>query len=124
MRLLTAPLAALVLVTACTGTDHGAQRPRSGARAAPPRSTPQPSASSMADASTAPADTKPEEPYDLSADLQQRSRVAKEELGARTVTTIISDVFVLIGAPGWNGAQFEQSAALFRNSMAGYMNGR
>jgi hypothetical protein len=121
---LIAAVATLVLITACTDkappqprTVQGAQQPRDDARTASnaqPASTPP----------TQPADPKPEPPYDLATDQQRRIRTAKEELGGRTVTTIISDVFVVIGPLGWQGAQFDQSVALFRSSMAGYMNGR
>src|SRR5687767_15589701 len=109
-----APIAALVLVAACT--KHRAREPRDGARTAPARSPPaQTSVSTMPDAQPAnaspaePGDPKMEPPYDLSTDRQERMRVAKEQLGKRTITTIISDVFVLIAAPGWQGAQFDQS---------------
>lgn len=62
--------------------------------------------------------------YDLASDRERRAKVAKEELGPRTVTTVVSDVFVVIGAPGWQGAGFDQSVGLMRGSMAGYMNNR
>lgn len=64
------------------------------------------------------------EPYDLAADRERRARVAKEELGPRTITTVVSDIFVVVGPPGWQGSAFEQSVALMRNAMAGYMNHR
>lgn len=63
-------------------------------------------------------------PYDLAADRDARARTAKRELGDRTVTAVVSDVFVVIGPPGWQGAAFDSSVSLFRNAMAGYMNGR
>ena len=65
-----------------------------------------------------------EAPYDLAADRERRARVAKEELGPRTITTVVSDIFVVIGPPGWQGGSFEQSVSLMRSSMAGYMNNR
>jgi hypothetical protein len=74
-------------------------------------------------ANAAPAQA-PEPPYDLAADRDLRARTAKEELGARTITTNISDIFVVIGPPGWQGGAFEQSVSLMRNAMAGYMNNR
>ena len=67
----------------------------------------------------------PAEPaYDLAGDRERRARVAKEELGPRTITTIVSDIFVVVGPPGWQGGAFEQSVSLMRNSMAGYLNNR
>jgi hypothetical protein len=76
-----------------------------------------------AGATAAPA-AAAEPAYDLATDRERRARVAKEELGARTVTTVVSDIFVVIGPPGWQGGAFEQSVSLMRNSMAGYMNNR
>ena len=77
--------------------------------------------------STAPADppVKLSEPaYELAADRERRARVAKEELGPQTITTIVSDIFVVIGAPGWAGAGLARSVALLRSAMGGYMNSR
>lgn len=62
--------------------------------------------------------------YDLAADRERRARIAKQELGPRTITTVVSDIFVVIGPPGWQGGSFEQSVSLMRSSMAGYMNNR
>ncbi len=73
-------------------------------------------------AASAPAPNA-EPPYDLAADTQRRVRVAKDELGAKAVTTIVADVFVVVGPPG-QGGQFDQSVGLMRNSMAGYLNNR
>lgn len=70
------------------------------------------------------AEPAPEPPYDLAADRERRAKVAKEELGKSTITTVVSDIFVVIGPPGWQGAAFDSSVALMKNSMAGYMNGR
>jgi hypothetical protein len=78
------------------------------------------------DAPPAPAAAsgRAEAPYDLATDIERRSRAAKEELGARTITTVVSDIFVVIGPPGWQGGSFEQSVSLMRSSMAGYLNNR
>lgn len=72
------------------------------------------------------ADTPPPAapPYDLAVDQQRRARVAKEELGPRAMSTVVSDVFVVIGPPGWQGGQYEQSVALMKSAMAGFLNGR
>ena len=71
------------------------------------------------------AAAKPAEPpYDLADDVARRARVAKEELGAKTITTVVSDIFVVIGPPGWQGGSFESSVSLMRSSMAGYLNNR
>ncbi len=119
---LTAATATLVLLAACTE------------KAAPPRAVQRsqrhhdvvPASASVVPPTSPPqaADPEPEPPYDLAADQQQRIRAAKEQLGGRAITAIISDVFVVIGAPGWQGAEYDRSLALFRSSMAGYMNGR
>jgi hypothetical protein len=74
-------------------------------------------------APTAPA-APAAEAYDLGADRERRARVAKEELGPRTITTVVSDIFVVVGPPGWQGGPFEQSVALMRRAMAGYLNNR
>jgi hypothetical protein len=63
-------------------------------------------------------------PYDIAADQGRRAKVAREELGPKAMSTVVSDLFVVIGPPGWQGGQFEQSVALMKNAMAGYMNGR
>jgi hypothetical protein len=112
---LTAAIASLVLAIACTGKAP----PHARTVQASPRS----SAPSAAPAQ--PADPKPEPTYDLATDQQRRIRAAKDELGGRpVVTSVVSDVFVVIGPPGWQGAQLDQSVALFKSAMAGYMNGR
>jgi hypothetical protein len=63
-------------------------------------------------------------PYDLSADRQRRANLAREELGPKAMSTVVSDVFVVIGPPGWQGGQYAQSVALMKSAMAGFMNGR
>jgi hypothetical protein len=93
------------------------------AHATPPPKMVESSIAASEDVSPPPPAT-PAEAYDLSADQQRRARIAKDELGPKTVTTVVSDVFVVIGPPGWQGGQFEQSVGLMRSSMAGYMNGR
>jgi hypothetical protein len=80
---------------------------------------------SAANQAASTATTKGDEPpYDLAADRDKRIKSAKDELGAKTVTTVISDVFVVIGPPGWQGPQFDSSVNLFRSAMAGYLNNR
>jgi hypothetical protein len=70
------------------------------------------------------ADAAPAEPpYDLAVDRERRARVAKEELGGKALVAMVSDVFVVVGPPGSQGL-FDQSVALMRSSMSGYMNGR
>lgn len=65
-----------------------------------------------------------EPPYDLAQDRERRAAAARSELGPRTVSAVVSDIFVVIGPPGWQGAAFDQSVGLVKNAMAGYMNGR
>jgi hypothetical protein len=128
-------LVGLSLTGACTGSERASAPPSSPPAAAPaieaPPAQPAPLApSKMNDADDArtarsTAAARPAEPaYDLASDVERRSRAAKEELGARTITTVVSDIFVVVGPPGWQGGSFEQSVALMRNSMAGYLNNR
>lgn len=136
--LLVALLASFVFgLAACTGSDRAPLPPaavaRGGGPEAPgtaPLATPA-TPSKMDDTNGAAAGAQgrgaagaPAEPYDLAADRERRARVAKEELGPRTITTVVSDIFVVVGPPGWQGGAFEQSVALMRNAMAGYMNDR
>lgn len=131
-----------VLVTLCLGACTGEGRPRpappeepraASAAAAAPARAPAATADALASpglkanvqaAAPRPAPEAPEPPYDLAADRDRRAQKAKEELGPRAITTVVSDIFVVIGPPGWQGAAFTSSVALMRNSMAGYMNGR
>lgn len=78
----------------------------------------EPDAPAQAAATPAPA------PYDLATDQARRAQAAKRELGAKTVTAVVSDIFVVIGPAGWQGEAFDKSVALMRSAMAGYMNGR
>jgi hypothetical protein len=107
------------------------------ATTSPPRSTAGPVRSSSAagspnkmveTADTSPpvanaAPAPPAEPYDLAKDQERRIQVAREELGPKISTAIVSDIFVVIGPPGGR-TSFEPSVSLMRSSMAGYMNGR
>ena len=65
-----------------------------------------------------------EAPYDLDADRAGRIREAHAELGPAVPTAIVREVFVVIGAPGWNGAAFAQSVTLVRDAVEAYLNGR
>jgi hypothetical protein len=134
----------LALAVGCTGSDRSSAPPTSvGASRAPaqdsppaPPHAPAPSKMALSDGVDDPASRgassstpstptmAPEPPYDLAADRDRRARIAKEELGPRTITTVVSDIFVVIGPPGWQGGSFEQSVSLMRSSMAGYMNNR
>ena len=135
---LVAFVLALVAGVGCSDRTHTpppearspsiAEAPASTALASPgPQPTPplqaQPS-KAIADAPE-PAPAEPAEPaYDLAADRERRARVAKHELGPRTVVQNVSDVFVTIGPPGWQGGAFDASVALMRSAMQGYLNGR
>ena len=127
-----APLVLLAAAVACslTGACTGADRPPApppGAVAKAPPAPPSKMDDPQGGATKVPSGQAPsvvEPAYDLATDRERRARVAKEELGPRTVTTVISDIFVVIGPPGWQGAAFEQSVGLMRSSMAGYLNNR
>jgi hypothetical protein len=121
-------LAALAFVlVACTGHERAqppppARRPPTAVASAAPPAPTQPADASEPPAASATALAAP--PYDLAADRERRARKAKEELGAKTVVAIVSDVFVVVGPPGWQGGQFDRSVGLMRSAMASYMNGR
>jgi hypothetical protein len=134
-------LALAVLVAAapaCTGSDRSAAPPIAVGRGAEPDvPPPAPAVAHPSNApakmaavngapTVAPSGTSEATPptYDLAADRERRAREAKEELGPRAITTVVSDVFVVVGPPGWQGGAFEQSVSLMRNSMAGYLNNR
>jgi hypothetical protein len=124
------------LAGGCSRPDQQASAPPLPAPAQAPRLAAAPAAAASPKAPskmdfelvpvTPPAPTTlPSAPaYDLVTDRERRARVAREELGARTVTAVVSDIFVVIGPPGWQGASFDQSVSLMRSSMAGYMNNR
>jgi hypothetical protein len=130
-RLLVSTLA--IVFVACTGADRSsapspAPRPVNAATSSAPRAT-APSAPPKTTAAIEPtaapeAAPPPEPPYDLALDQERRVRIAKEELGPKTVTSVVSDVFVVIGPPGWQGGQFERSVSLMKRSIAGYLNNR
>lgn len=121
----------------CTGSDRSSAPPASatphanaapagdapaGERGAPSKMDDVDTAGNRAAARvTAPA---AEPAYDLAADRERRIRAAKDELGAKTITTNISDIFVVIGPPGWQGGSFDSSVGLMRSAMQGYMNNR
>jgi len=125
---------AFALASAACTSPEKASPPRTSTPATPVASPAQPSVAALASApkmasaeSTADAEPSPPPraaPYDLEADRVARAARARVELGPRTTTTVVSDVFVVIGPPGWQGAAFDQSVALMRNAMAGYMNNR
>lgn len=133
-RLLLLLLFTGLATISCTGSEHSSSR---SAPPPPPRATSAPSSAENAVATTPPPTPTPQKMvegapesapstplYDLSVDQQRRARVAKEELGPKAVTAVVSDVFVVVGPPGWQGGQFDQSVALMRSSMQGYMNNR
>lgn len=118
-------------VAACSAPERPVPSPSPPAPPAPQPASPAPQTAKMDDrtderptAAAAPAPEPPSPPYDLEADREKRARAAKAELGPRTQTTVVSDIFVVIGPPGWQGAAFEQSVSLMRSSMAGYLNHR
>jgi hypothetical protein len=133
----------LLATASCTGEGAPRPAPTSGARAptsARAQRSPQdrdpvapanaealasPGMKANAPAQQAAAPSEPAEPpYDLAADRERRARVARQELGPRAVSVVVSDIFVVIGPPGWQGASFDSSVALMKSSMAGYMNNR
>ncbi|MDB4946930.1 MAG: glycogen branching enzyme [Labilithrix sp.] len=63
-------------------------------------------------------------PYDLAAERERRIGAARTELGPRALATVVSDIFVVVGPPGFPSSSFESSVALMRSSMSAYLNGR
>ncbi|MBS2014090.1 MAG: hypothetical protein JST00_14465 [Deltaproteobacteria bacterium] len=125
-------IVASLLLPACTGTDRATAPPASAGPHSAPTSAHEPpaqSASKMDEGTSpapvaAPVHAPAEPPYDLEADRQRRAATAKAELGPRTSVAVVSDIFVVIGPPGWQGAAFDQSVSLMKSSMAAYMNQR
>jgi hypothetical protein len=112
--------------TGCTSTPSSSRKPNPPAQQSNAHKATPPKMAQGASSAAPPAvPAEPEEPpYDLAADQKSRAKTAKEELGARTITTVVSDIFVVICPPGWQGDACNSSVALMKSSMAGYMNGR
>lgn len=73
-------------------------------------------------APSAPAEATPAPPdYDLESDRERRIKAAKEEMGGKTSSATVSNVFVVVGP---SGQLYDQSVALFRSAMTGYLNKR
>ncbi len=128
MRAAVPTIFALLLLASCSGREHPAPSsappapsPRATAKMVQPEQAAAPSASAQAVAPPA----EPGEPaYDLAADQRRRIEAAKSELGPKTVTAIVSDVFVVVGPKGWQGRAFDDSVSLMRSAMAGFLNHR
>jgi hypothetical protein len=128
------PLLAILLtagVCACQGAERPPPpRPKTPAAkpaaptamamqgANPAAATPTANAASLATAEPAAP------PYDLDADRKKRAEAARAELGRGTTVAVVSDVFVVIGPPGWTGDAFAQSVSLIERAMTAYLNGR
>jgi hypothetical protein len=121
-------LAACGVVAQAPGSPAPAQPPSRTATAPPPAaaSAPTPPEPVASSAQPPPPDASPppEPPYDIEADRARIVAQAKEELGPGTNTVTVDDVFVLIGAPGWNRSSLKTSQDLVRNSVMAYLNGR
>jgi hypothetical protein len=115
-------LLAAVLVTSCTGSEKARVAPAPAQPTVAPE--PPPKTAQTTQPMLAPPADPPEPAYDLASDRERRARVAKEELGARTVVTTVSDIFVTVGPPGWQGGAFDTSVALMRSAMQGFLNNR
>jgi hypothetical protein len=62
--------------------------------------------------------------YDLEADRRHIAEQAAHELGPSTTITIAQEVFVLVGAPGWDARALAQSRALTTQAIDAYYNHR
>ncbi len=118
----TALLTTGALLVGCTGSDRTTPARPQPAAVDVPLADRTPPPAKMVDAHDAGTHPPAEPAYDLEADRARRIAMAKEELGARASTSVVADVFVLIGPPG--GARYDASVALVRSSMAGFLNGR
>lgn len=128
MRAAVPTIFALLLLASCSGREHPAPSsappapsPRATAKMVQPEQAAAPSASAQANASPVEA---AEPAYDLAADQRRRIEAAKSELGPKTVTAIVSDVFVVVGPKGWQGRAFDDSVSLMRSAMGGFLNHR
>ncbi|HVH41060.1 MAG TPA: hypothetical protein VM925_01915 [Labilithrix sp.] len=112
----------LLAFSACTDIE-APSAPSHPARYGPPSASPRLSKAQPVSAQV--NDALPPTPaYDLTADRERRAKVAKDELGPKAMSTVVSDIFVVIGPPGWQGGRYEQSVALMKSAMAGFMNER
>lgn len=115
-----------LLLVACSARDH-TPSPRAAApsiaKMTQAESAPRAAQKEKAPPAPAPAPA-PEAPYDRDADVQHRIATAKQELGPKIATAVVSDVFVVIGPKGWQGAPFDSSVSLMRSAMAGFLNHR
>jgi hypothetical protein len=133
----TIALGALVLASACRtppsppSPSPGAQGTGTAPRAiapsvmTPPKMAAAKTTPTPADARTGRVDAPPMAPaYDLEGDHALRLQLAQKELGDRVPSAVVEDVFLVVGAPGWDGAAFQQSVSLVKNALAAYMHGR
>src|SRR5262249_36298840 len=106
--------AAVVTIAACGAVRNATKATNEIAPRAPESPVPSASVQSPGDANAiaplvaaaterAPDASAPDAPYDLAADLSARALRARAELGgARVPTRVVGDVFLLVGAPGWD----------------------
>jgi hypothetical protein len=66
----------------------------------------------------------PSPAYDLAADHLARLKEARTELGPRVPSQVVGDVFLVVAAPGWEGAPFTQSVGLVKSALGAYFTGR
>ena len=72
-----------------------------------------------------PTPTPPAEPpYDLAADRARIVSRAQDELGERTRTEIVQDVFVLVAPPGWNQRALAASTSITKDALDAYFHDR
>jgi hypothetical protein len=120
----------LVILSACKGAGGHEPLPAPPVQApalahpAPP-APPPPAPAPPAPAPATTAALAPKEPsYDLALDREERVRAARAALGPRAVTAVAAEVFVMVGAPDWQGPSFRRSVTLVESAMAAFANGR
>jgi hypothetical protein len=63
-------------------------------------------------------------PYDLAADRARIAERATNDLGGKTRTEVVEDVFVLVAPPGWSAPALAASTRITRSALSAYFNGR
>jgi hypothetical protein len=127
-------LGALVLLAACrtppappSPAAQGTSTPVPPTAVTPPKMAAAKTTPTPSDARTpwVDAPSQPAAPvYDREGDIAVRLQGAHKELGDRVPSSVVGDVFLVVGAPGWDGTSFDQSVSLVKRALGAYMNGR
>ena len=105
------------------GTTSGEKVPVAPTKMAAPKPAPAAPPNAPPLRVDAPAPNAPP-PYDLGGDQSTRLTEARTELGQKIPASVVDDVFLVYGAPGWEGQAFSQSVGLVSNALGAYFTGR